>query len=124
MNKLIALIDSITGVLQGVKPWLEKTGGVAALFDKSAWLLMAPALAGLYAVDPAMAETLVQWTLFALALAGAAVIVSRIVFPQISIGEMVEAVRTSGGAGPGIVVAAVVLFVGIVFLGMVIWAKA
>lgn len=124
MEKLNALIDSLTGALQGLKPWIEKAGRLTALFDKSAWLLMAPALAGLYAADRATAETLVQWTLFALALAGAAVVVSRIVFPQINLRDLVQQASEEDNRAAGIVAAAVVVFVGLLFLGMVLWAKA
>lgn len=122
MDKLIALIDTLTKWLQGAKPMVEKAGRLTALFDKSAWLMMAPALAVLYQTDPELAATMVQWTSLALAIAGAAIIVSRIVFPQISIGDLLEQVK-SGNTGAGLVVSSVVVFVGLLFLGIVFWAK-
>lgn len=112
LSKLGALVDFFT------------TSRVGALFDKSAWLLMAPAFAALYAIDPAMAMTLVQWTVFGLVLSGAAIIISRIVFPQINLERLVNEANDENNAAAGIIVGAVVLFVGLVMLSLVLWAKA
>lgn len=95
-----------------------------AIFDKSAWLLMAPAFAALYVIDPAMATTLAQWTVFGVVLAGAAVIISRIVFPQIKLTDLVTKASDEKNAAAGLIVAAVIIFVGIVMLALVLWAKA
>lgn len=101
-----------------------KTSRLGALTDVSAWLLIAPALAALYAVDPALAKTFAQWSIFALVLAGAAVMVSRIIFPQIDLQALIKSVLEDKSTAAGIVAASVVFFVGLVMLAMVIWAKA
>ncbi len=94
------------------------------LGDKSAWVLIVPVVIGLFLIDPAMVKTLLQWTLFAPALAGIAIIVSRVVFPQINLGDLVEAVTKENSRPAAIVVGALILFVGIVFLALILWAKA
>lgn len=125
MEKFTALLEAISKFATWLQPLLDKTGRLTALFDKSAWLMMAPALIGLYYTDQSLAETLVQWTMFALALAGAVVVVSRVIFPQINIGELVDLAKGEQKSLPAsIIIGALVLFVGLLFLGMVIWAKA
>lgn len=102
-----------------ISSWTRRLG---ALIDKSAWLLIAPALGGLLCIDPAMALTLVQWALFALVLAGVAVVISRIVFPQVNLNELV-ALAVQGNRAAGAVAAALVIFVALLFIGIVLWAK-
>lgn len=63
---------------------------IKALVDKSAWTLIVPSLIALFFIDQAMLATLVQWLTFAPVLAGVAIIVSRIVFPQIHLTELVR----------------------------------
>jgi len=116
MEALIAQLRAIAEFFQASR--------LGALADKSAWLLMAPAFAALYVIDPAMATTLAQWTVFGVVLAGAAVIISRIVFPQIKLTDLVTAAHEGGNTAAGMIVAAIVVFVGIVMLALVLWAKA
>lgn len=94
-----------------------------ALIDRSAWLLIIPALIALYLIDPVMLKTLAQWLVFAPVLAGLAIIVSRVAFPQIDLGELVADVR-DGNTAAGILAAAVVLFVALLLLALILWAKA
>lgn len=94
-----------------------------ALVDKSAWLLILPAVAYLFFVDTAMARTLLEWTSYALVLSGIAIIISRVTFPQIELDELIQAV-TKGNRAAATVIASVVLFVGIVMLSLVLWAKS
>ena len=101
-----------------------KSSRLGALTDVSAWLLIAPALATLYAIDPALAKTFAQWSIFGLVLAGAAVMISRIIFPQIDLSALVKSVIEDRSVAAGLVAASVVFFVGIVMMAMVIWAKA
>lgn len=96
---------------------------IAVLGDKSALVLIVPALAILYFIDQAMAVTLVQWLVFAPVLAGVAVHISRIVFPQISLNTFFTEAE-KGNVASGIVAAAVILFVALIVLALVIWAKA
>ena len=94
-----------------------------ALIDKSAWLLIAPAAIAIYFIDDTMFKTLIQWLLFAPILAGVAVIVSRIVFPQIHLTDLVAEVK-SGNVAAGILSGCLVLFVVFLVLSLVMWAKA
>ena len=116
MDTLIAQLGAIAEFFSNSR--------LGALADKSAWLLIAPAIAALYVVDPAMAQTLLQWALFGSVLAGAAIIISRIIFPQIKLTDLVGEATSENNVAAGIIVAAVVLFVGLVMLALVIWAKA
>ena len=101
-----------------------KASRFGALLDKSAWLLMAPAITVLYFIDPAMAKTLLQWTVFGVVLAGAAVIISRIVFPQIRLSDLIDAAKFEKNIAAGVIVGAVIIFVGMIMLSLVVWAKA
>ncbi|ATI15736.1 holin [Bordetella phage vB_BbrM_PHB04] len=95
-----------------------------ALIDPSAWLLILPAVLYLFFfVDPAMVRTLLEWTSYALVLSGIAIVISRVIFPQIQLGDLMHDVMI-GNRAAGTVVASVVLFVGIVVLSLVLWAKS
>lgn len=96
---------------------------IRALFDRSAWLLIAPALIVLFFIDASLAKTLMTWSLFGLALAGVSIVISRLVFPQIHLTSLLEQVEKENHAA-AIVVAAVILFVALVMMSLVIWAKA
>lgn len=93
-----------------------------ALGDKSAWLLIVPACALLYYIDDAMTKTLVQWLVFAPVFAGIAIVVSRFVFPQINLSELVRRAE-DGNLAAGVVVAGLLIFVALVLQGLVGWAK-
>ena len=97
---------------------------LGVIADKSAWLLMGPAIAALYQFDPAMATTLLQWATFGLVLAGVSIIISRLVFPQIQLSARVDSTQNEKNVAAALIVAAVVLFVGLVMLALVLWAKA
>lgn len=96
---------------------------IRSLFDQGAWLLMLPAALALIYIDPAMAQTIGQWILVPLVLAGFTIIVTRVMFPQVSIAWLVAEIR-QGNVAAGLLAAALVLFVGLVFLGMVLWVRA
>lgn len=96
---------------------------LAPFLDLTAWVLLVISIVPLLLVDPAMVVTLVQWTAFALALAGVTVVITRVVLPQIDLSEWVERAR-EGSAGAGLMVLSVALAVCCVFLGLVLWAKA
>lgn len=95
-----------------------------AMFDKSAWLLIAPALIAIFYLDPALGKTLVTWSAFGLAIAGVSVIISRIIFPHFDLSELYDMATNGRNLAAAILGAAVVLFVGMVMLALVIWAKA
>jgi hypothetical protein len=94
-----------------------------ALIDKSAWMLMIPPIVLLYFIDPAMLKTLFQWLLFAPVLAGVAIMVSRIVFPQIHLGTLVDK-TVEGSTAASILASALIMFVAAVVVALVMWAKA
>lgn len=97
---------------------------LGAVLDKSAWLLIGPALIALYAIDASLATTLLQWALFGLVLAGVSIIISRLVFPQIQLTALLESAHMEKNTAAGLVVAATIVFVALVMLALVLWAKA
>lgn len=112
--------------METIKAFLAKLSSprISALADKSAWLLIAPALVVLFLLDDAAARTLVQWSLFALVLAGVGIIVSRLTFPQVHLGDLVEQAQNQGNVAAGLIASAVIVFVSATLLAMVLWAKA
>src|SRR5574343_1560243 len=96
---------------------------VRAFFDPTAWLLFAVSLIPLAFIDRAMLLTLVQWTAYSLTLVGAAVGLSRLLFPTLDLAAFVTEAR-KGSVAAGLVVRAVALTLGMLFLGRVLWAKA
>ncbi len=95
---------------------------VAPFFDMTAWVLLVVSLIPLWFIDRGMVLTLVQWTAFGLALAGIAVVITRVVLPQISLSEWLELARR-GSAAAGLVVLGVTVFVSITILSLVLWAR-
>ncbi len=93
-----------------------------AFGDKSAFLLTAPFVLALYLLDPSLAKTLLQWILFAPVLAGIAIIVSRLTFPHIVLGDHVDSAGR-GNVASAIIVASLIGFVAAVVMALVIWAK-
>jgi hypothetical protein len=98
-------------------------GRFQAFFDKSALLLIIPASVGLYFIDPTMMKTLLQWLIFAPILAGVAIIVSRIVFPQVKLTEFLISAK-EGNVAAGMVASSIILFVSVIVIALVMWAKA
>jgi hypothetical protein len=94
-----------------------------ALLNPSVWFLILPAVLALYCVDPAMVRTMLEWTIYVLVLAGISIIVSMVVFPQVKVDDLIDAVG-KGSNPAAIVLSALILFVGIVFIGIVLWAKS
>lgn len=103
---------------------------VMPLFDMSAWVLLVVSCVPLYFINPAMLLTLAQWTAFALALGGIAVVLCRVLLPSVELGFWLDRARALGdGTAPGAIPAAIVVFgvlhlLGFLFLGLVLWAKA
>lgn len=93
------------------------------LADKSALFLILPALAALYLVDSPMTVTLIQWMVFAPVIAGIAILVSRIVFPQINLTRLVKQTE-EGNRASAILAGALLIFVGLLVIGLFSWAKA
>lgn len=95
-----------------------------ALVDKSALFLIIPCAAVLFFIDKAMFATLLQWLVFAPVLAGVAIIVSRVTFPQVPLTKLVEQAYQEGNRAAGFVAGALIVFVGLLILSLVLWAKA
>ncbi len=93
------------------------------LMDKSALFLILPCAIALYFIDPAMFTTLLQWLVFAPVLAGIAIIVSRVTFPQVNLTLLVKEAE-GGNKAAGFVAGALIIFVGLLLLALVTWAKA
>jgi uncharacterized membrane protein len=94
-----------------------------ALGDKSALFLIIPAVAALFFIDAAMVKTLVQWLIFAPIIAGVAIMVSRVVFPQVNLTQLVKETH-EGNKASAILAGALLLFVGVLVYALVTWAKA
>lgn len=95
---------------------------IKSLADKSAWLLILPASLLLFALEPSMIKTVAVWIMVSLVLAGAAIVVSRITFPQIVFGELLDRAQT-GNRACATVLAALILTWGLIFLSLVLWAR-
>ncbi|EAB4417281.1 hypothetical protein D7B12_17780 [Salmonella enterica] len=94
-----------------------------ALGDKSAWFLMLPSLATLWCLDASLFKTIVEWLIVAPLITGLAVILSRIVFPQVDLGLLVDEVILENKAA-AIVVAGLMIFCGLLILALMLWARA
>jgi len=94
----------------------------AALRSSSVWILLLPAMLFLGLTDLALLKTMLQWCAFSVIIAGIGIIISMIVFPQLKLDKLVEQART-GCLASGVIVAALVLFVGILFYTLIFWAK-
>lgn len=99
------------------------TKRLRALIDKTALLMILPCFILLWFIDEAMTLTVVQWLLVAPIITGLAVIVSRMMFPQINLTRLLEEAH-GGNRASGTVVAGLLLFVGLLILSLVTWAKA
>ena len=79
--------------------------------------------AAAFAADPKMLASLVSWVAFAFIAAAVTIFVSRIGFPSIQFKDLLEAVRHEKNTAAAIVVASVVLYCALTFVGVVLWAK-
>jgi uncharacterized membrane protein (UPF0182 family) len=96
---------------------------LCAVFDKSALILMLPTAAALFFIDPPMIKTLLQWVLYAPFLVGVAIIVCRIVFPQIELTKLIRGAE-NGNTAAGLVASSIIVFVAVIVVALVSWAKA
>lgn len=91
--------------------------------DLTAWVLLIVSSVPLLFIDRAMFITLVEWTLYAIALAGIAVFLSRVLLPHLRLSLWLERAWT-GDRAAAFVASSVILFLAIIFIGMVLWARA
>jgi len=93
--------------------------------DVGFWVLTLISLVPLLLLNWAMAVTLLQWSAFLVAFAGASIVVCRILLPQVDLTEYLERVKAgTSGTGAGLVVLSVCLLLSTILLAMVLWAKA
>lgn len=84
---------------------------------------MLPSLCTLWCIDEALFQTIIQWLIVAPLITGLAVMLSRIVFPQVDLGLLVDEVILENKAA-AIVVAGLMGFCGLLILALMVWAKA
>ena len=96
---------------------------IRVLGDKSALFLIVPSVLALWFVDAPLCATIVEWLIVAPLITGLAVMLSRIVFPQVDLGLLVdEAVLENKAAA--IVAAGLMIFCGLLIVALMLWAKA
>lgn len=109
--------------------WMRIKKRLAPLFDLTSWVLFVLTIAPLYFVAPAMVTTLVQWTAFAVALAGVTIVLSRIMAPMIDLGELYRLVVgspqviSSSRLPAAILAGSLLIFMGLLLLALVLWAS-
>ncbi|EAO1133531.1 hypothetical protein EX011_21440 [Salmonella enterica] len=84
---------------------------------------MLPSLLTLWAVDATLFQTIIEWLIVAPLVTGLAIILSRIVFPQVDLGLLVDEVILENKAA-AIVVAGLMTFCGLLILALMLWARA
>lgn len=96
---------------------------LSAFTQKSVFLLIVPALLLLAATDLALVKTLIQWSAFAVILAGVSIVISMITFPQIKLSALVDEAFEKGCMASAAIASALIIFFGILFFSLVFWAK-
>lgn len=105
--------------------WARIKKRLRPFLDIGSWILFILTLVPLYLINPPMLVTLVQWTAFAVALAGVAVMLCRVLLPMVDLGELYDRIRNGrGDTTDAIVFASVVALLGVLFLGLILWGKA
>ncbi|EJM1834478.1 hypothetical protein Q6I89_004358 [Salmonella enterica] len=94
-----------------------------ALGDKSAWFMMMPSIVLLWLIDASLFKTIIEWLIIAPLITGFAVMLSRLVFPHVHLGELVDE-SIQGNKAAGIVVAGLMIFCGLLILALMLWARA
>lgn len=95
---------------------------ITPFFDLSAWVLLIVSAIPLAVIDRPMFDTLVQWTVFAIALAGISVVLCRLLLPQIDLTAYLAEAK-KGSVSAAIVVFSVAFLLSALFMGLVLWAK-
>lgn len=115
-----AIKKAVTAAADGARDFIMQM--LSIFLDKNALALVVPPAAILGFMDLPKLLTLLEWMLYAAVLAGFAIQISRTVFPQIGLSEMVEKARETP-EGSSRVVASVVVFVGFLMLALALWTK-
>lgn len=99
---------------------------LAPFADPGFWVLTLISLIPLFFIDRAMAVALLQWCAFFLALAGASIVICRVLLPQVDLSEWLMAAWNAEKADPraaATVFMSVCILLSAVLLAMVLWAK-
>lgn len=115
-----AIKKAVTAAADGARDFIMQM--LSIFLDKNALALVVPPAAILGFMDLPKLLTLLEWMLYAAVLAGFAIQISRTVFPQIGLSEMVEKARETP-EGSSRIVASVVVFVGFLMLALALWTK-
>lgn len=115
-----AIKKAVTAAADGARDFIMQM--LSIFLDKNALALVVPPAAILGFMDLPKLLTLLEWMLYAAVLAGFAIQISRTVFPQIGLTEMVEKARETP-EGSSRIVASVVVFVGFLMLALALWTK-
>jgi hypothetical protein len=99
--------------------WLKR---IAALFDKSALLLIVPAVALLYRIYPPIIQTNLELSLYVAIFVGMTIILTILAFPQINIELLIRSVLEEKNLAAALVVVAMIVFFIAIFLGLLQWA--
>lgn len=103
--------------------WTRLKPRLTPFGDLGAWVLLIVSAVPLYFIDPAMLVTLGQWTLYGLNLAGIAIVLCRLMVPQLDLTVWLK--KAAEGSGPAaLVVFGVFFLLSTLFIGLVLWAKA
>lgn len=114
------LMPQITAYLiASGKDWLTRG---KAITDGGAWLLIVPFALFWNQVDSADIKTSLVWLLKLPIIVGVVIILSRLVFPQIRLGSLMQKVD-DGNVAAAIVVSGLLLFVGLLIMTATGWAK-
>lgn len=90
--------------------------------DPGVVVLLLVSMVPLAILDRAMAITLLQWTLYVLALGGLSILLSMVMVPSLRFWTWAE--KASGGStAAAIVVFGMLLNMGLIFIGVVLWAR-
>ncbi len=95
---------------------------LSALFDGSAWLLLALGALALGMIDWDLLLTLLRWSAVALCFCALTIVMSRLILPQIVLSEWLARARL-GDPAAALVVASLLGFMGFLTLSVVLWAK-
>lgn len=93
--------------------------------DVGFWILTLLSLVPLMLLSPAMTKTMLQWSAFFVALAGASLLICRVFLPQVDLTEYLKMVKADPkNTAAALVVLSVCILLGTILLGMVLWARS
>lgn len=99
--------------------WLIR---LRAFGDISVILLFLLGAIPLAFLDPAMLVTMLHWVLFGVLFMAVSILLSRIAFPSLSLSHWLQEAKENN-LPAAVVCAAVILFLGMTFLGVTLWAR-